>query len=340
MSSIDPTTFWRDAVEARADASLGHAAEWFTVIRRAYGHTPLYLSATDEDGSPALLPAFIVRRPLVGTVVTSMPFLDSGGPCTASAPLAQVLVERLVAEGRRVGARAIELRCSRRLDLGVAPAEHKVNLTLSLDGDADRVWRALGKSVRNQVRKAERAQLSVEIGGAELLPAFYEAFVSRMRDLGSPVHGRAFLRAVLDGFGGRARVFLARKDQSAVGGLIALRFKDRVVVPWAASMKEWLSLCPNMLLYWEAIRAACADGLRRFEFGRSTRGSGTYHFKRQWGAREEPLYWYTIPLAHAPAASTAGGSSTAAALLSSAWRHLPLVATRVLGPRIRTYLIQ
>src|SRR6478752_2122117 len=98
MPSIDSTTLWREAVDAREDATLAHAAEWLAIIRRSYGHTPLYLCAADEDGQSALMPAFIVRRPLLGTVVTSMPFLDSGGPCTASAPLAQVLIDRLVAE--------------------------------------------------------------------------------------------------------------------------------------------------------------------------------------------------------------------------------------------------
>ena len=68
-------------------------------------------------------------------------------------------------------------------------------------------------------------------------------------------------------------------------------------MPWAACSKEHFALCPNMLLYWETIRTACADGFARFDFGRSTRQSGTYRFKRQWGAQEEPLFWYRIPIA-------------------------------------------
>ena len=59
--------------------------------------------------------------------------------------------------------------------------------------------------MRNQVRKAERAGLSVEFGEAEKLDEFYEFFAARMRDLGSPVHAREFFRATLEAFGtGRA----------------------------------------------------------------------------------------------------------------------------------------
>jgi hypothetical protein len=94
-----------------------------------------------------------------------------------------------------------------------------------------------------------------------------------------------------------------------------------------------------MLLYWETIRTACLEGHRRFEFGRSTRDSGTYRFKVQWGAREEPLFWYTIPIApHRRQPRSNGGNG--AVLLAKAWQRLPLIATRHLGPRVRKYLTQ
>ena len=338
-SAPDPAGRWRQAVDELSQSTLAHSPEWFTVVRNAYGHDPLYLSAEDDKGRLGLLPAFVVRRPFFGTVVTSMPFLDGGGPCSSSAPLAQVLVEHLIGEARRLGARVVELRCTERLALASPPMEHKVNLTLPLPAGSDHLWRQLDGSVRNQIRKAERSGLSVEFGGAEELPAFYEIFAVRMRDLGSPVHALGFLRAIVDSFGGRARIALVRKGSTPVGGLIALAFKDRLAVPWASCLNEYRSLCPNMLMYWEILRAACVEGFRRFDFGRSSRHSGTYHFKRQWGAREEQLFWYTIPITprRSPPISSA---SRGAVLVAKAWRRLPLAVTRRLGPRIRKYLIQ
>jgi FemAB-related protein (PEP-CTERM system-associated) len=224
------------------------------------------------------------------------------------------------------------------LEIGTQPAQTKVNMTLPIPADPDRLWRQLDKAVRNQVRKAERSGLSIEIGGAEKLTPFYETFVVRMRDLGSPVHAPEFLRAVLESFGSRARIILVRKGNTTVGGLVILAFKDRLIVPWATCLKEYFALCPNMLLYWEALRAACLEGFRHFDFGRSSRNSGTYHFKCQWGAREEPLFWYTIPIT--AAAAPCSESPARRELLSRAWQHLPLGVTRYLGPRIRRYLVQ
>jgi len=330
---------WRRVVEESAEANLAHAPEWLPIIQRAYGHDPFYLSAEDDQGGSAVLPAFVVRRPFFGSVVTSMPFLDSGGPCGSSPALSRILIEHLIAEARGIGARSIELRCSKRIDIGIRPAEHKVNMTLPVPADVGRLWGQLDKDVRYQIRKAERSGLTIESGGAEKLTAFYDMFAVRMRDLGSPVHAPGFLAAVVDHFGSRARVLLVRKDGMTIGGLIALAFKDRLTVPWASCLKEHFSLCPNMLLYWEALRAACAEGFRRFDFGRSSRDTGPYRFKCQWGAQEEPLFWYTIPIAASAARSTSdhrGGT----AFLSRTWQHLPLSVTRQVGPRLRGYLIQ
>jgi FemAB-related protein (PEP-CTERM system-associated) len=329
---------WSDAVHALTHSNLAHAPEWFAAIRKAYGHDPLYLMASDDDGARGVLPAFIVRRPLFGTVVTSMPYMDAGGPCAQSASLSHALVERVFEEARRAGARYIELRCKEPLAIGFPAMEHKVTLTRTLPADPARLWAQVPNAVRNQVRKARRSGLSVEFGGPEKFATFYQTFAVRMRELGSPVHAAGFLEAVLEEFGARARVALIRKGSTPVGGLIAIAFKDTLTVPWASCESAYFSLCPNMLLYWEALQAACAEGFARFDFGRSTRDSGTYRFKRQWGAEEESLFWYTIPTDLRRSAPSASNGHRAT--LSRVWQRLPLPLTRHLGPPIRRYLTQ
>ena len=158
------------------------------------------------------------------------------------------------------------------------------------------MWRRLDKSVRNQVRKAERSGLTVDASAAPR--SCPRSTTSSPR--GCAISDRrstrttSFVRS--SSCSARARASSSRaRTARTVGGLVALAFKDRLVVPWAACLKEYFAFCPNMLLYWETLRHACVDGFRRFDFGRSTRDSGTYRFKRQWGAEEEPLFWYGIP---------------------------------------------
>lgn len=336
VDNIESRGEWQRAAVALHASGLAHSAEWFDAIRDGYGHEPLYLAADTDEGCAGILPAFIVRRPVLGTVITSMPFLDGGGPCAVTPEAADALVRQLLQTARAMNARSVELRCSERLATDIAPDEHKVTLTLELPGDPDVLWRGFDKTVRNQVRKAERSGLTVESGGAQTFEPFYDIFAGRMRELGSPVHAAGFLQSVLRRFGDRARISLVRQGQAAIAGLVTLAFKDRIAVPWAACRKESLPLCPNMLLYWEAIRAACLDGRRWFDFGRSTHGSGTYRFKRQWGASEAPLFWYTF------AADGVRGNDGLGSrrLAEHVWQRLPLGITRRIGPRIRKYLIQ
>jgi CelD/BcsL family acetyltransferase involved in cellulose biosynthesis len=171
-----------------------------------------------------------------------------------------------------------------------------------------------------------------------------------MHDLGSPAHAPAFFSATVRAFGGRARVLIVRRGGEAIGGLVALAHGDTLTVPWASCLPQHFALCPNMLLYWDAIRSACAEGFRAFDFGRSTINSGTYRFKRQWGALEQPLFWYSLPLSPSAgttaAAADAGQSADAprgaglAPHLAAVWRVLPLAVTRRVGPVVRKYLVQ
>ncbi len=330
---------WRRAVDRLVESRLAHAAEWFRVIPKAYGHEPLYLKAEDEEGRCGVLPAFIVRRPVLGAIVSSMPFLDGGGPGSSSIDLADALLARLLEEARGVGADIVELRCAGRLAVPSEPADHKVNLTLALPAEPDRLWKQLDGSVRNHIRKAGRSGLTVEMGGAEKLAEFYPIFATRMRELGSPVHARRFFGAVFDAFGAHARAAVVRNGGAPVGGLIAVAFKDVLTVPWSSCLRQYLPLCSNVLLYWETIRTACLEGFRKFDFGRSTRGSSTHRFKREWGAQEEPLFWYTLPSSGRPRRFRPS-AGRGAALLAGSWRRLPLAVTRSLGPHIRKYLTQ
>jgi FemAB-related protein (PEP-CTERM system-associated) len=248
-----------------------------------------------------------------------------------------MLVHALITEATQRGASLVEIRSTVALPLPVPSMHEKVNMVLSLPDQVDCLWRQLSAKVRNQIRKAERSGLSVEFGGLEHLDDFYSVFAAHMRQLGSPVHARAFFSSLLEIFAESARVVLVRQGVMPIGGLIALAFKDTLVVPWAASLRQYFPLCPNMLLYWHTLRVACQEGFRRFEFGRSSRGSNTYRFKRQWGAVEVPLFWYTIPLDQ----SLPGGNRQHAplkALFSRLWCRLPLGVTRCLGPSLRKYI--
>jgi hypothetical protein len=104
-------------------------------------------------------------------------------------------------------------------------------------------------------------------------------------------------------------------------------------VPWAGSDWRLRDLCPNMLLYWTMLAEACETGSGRFDFGRSTRDSGTYSFKRQWGAEPVNLYWHYL-LADTAKVPEIRPDRGGFRLLVAVWKRLPLPLASALGPRI------
>jgi hypothetical protein len=118
-----------------------------------------------------------------------------------------------------------------------------------------------------------------------------------------------------------------------VGGGITVAFRDGVEVPWVSCGRRFLKIAPNNALYWHAIRKACREGRKRFDFGRSSPGSGTFEFKRRWGAEPRQLYWqYRAESGGTHAASPDGSGFGVAGRI---WQRMPVWMTRVVGPPIR-----
>ena len=328
---------WDVYLESIPTATVCHHFLWQLVIQRAYGHRPFYLMALRNAQVCGVLPLVLVKSRLFGRALTSMPFLDYGGICADDETVAQPLLEHAQRLLPECGANYIELRqCVQPPQTGTLRLD-KVGMRLNLSSGINAVWQSFPAKVRNQVRKAEKSGLRADIGGAELLDAFYPIFAQNMRDLGSPVHHRAFFACLFAEFGPQARLVLVRDGHRAVGGLICLLFKDTVTVPWASSLREYLAKCPNNLLYWEAMQYAHAQGYRCFDFGRSSVDSGTYHFKRQWGAEPVQIYWQVVGRdGHESIAFSANSAKYSLAL--EMWKRLPVSFATLLGPHLRKYL--
>jgi FemAB-related protein (PEP-CTERM system-associated) len=207
---------------------------------------------------------------------------------------------------------------------------HKVSMRLALGPN---MWESLDRKVRNQIRKAEKSNLVVDRGGEELVGDFYKVFARNMRDLGTPVYSRRLFEEVLRTFPHRSRLHVVRLNGDAVAAGFTYRTDTMVQLPWASSIREFNSLCPNVLLYWDAIQFAQASGAATFDMGRSTPNEGTFKFKSQWGAEPVPLHWeyHLLAQAEMPNVSPANPKFQLAIAL---WQKLPVSLTLRVGPMI------
>ncbi|HVR75161.1 MAG TPA: FemAB family XrtA/PEP-CTERM system-associated protein, partial [Planctomycetota bacterium] len=319
-------------------ANLGHAFEWKQVMEKAYRKRTCYLAATRSGQWLGILPLVHMRGPLTGNRLVSLPFLDQAGILAASPEAEAALLEAATRFARESGARGIDFRSQASTEPGGSRGPERATLVLPLLASPDDLWKSFSPKVRNQVRKAEKEGLTTEAVEARGLDEFYPVFARNMRDLGSPVHARRFFEMVLEAFGTRAKLYVTRDGQKrAVGGAIALLFRDTVTVPWASSLREAFPSCPNHSLYWKVLSRAVEEGARLFDFGRSHVDSGTYKFKTQWGAQPISLLWTSLdPLGRKEAQKVYKPAEHQR--LTSLWSRLPVWLASWLGPRVRRQL--
>jgi FemAB-related protein (PEP-CTERM system-associated) len=338
MSDIEVTTDvspaeWDAFVREQASANCYHAWGWRRIFEQAFERETVYLAAKQDRRVVGVLPLAIFRSRVFGRFAVSLPFVDGGGVCALDGRIGDCLVGWATAFAAEQRLSHVELRHMTRLFPRFPARETKVGMRLRLEPSATAAWNALDRKVRNQVRKAEKSGLVTRAGGAELLDQFYAVFARNMRDLGTPVYPFRLFQEVLATFAADTRVFLVAHGEKVVAAGISLLDRDRLTVPWASSLREYRSQCPNNLLYWRIIEHAIASGVPTLDFGRSTPGEGTYQFKAQWGAQPTPIYWEYALLGGATLPDRNPANPRFRTAIAT-WKRLPLPVTHWLGPRI------
>ena len=302
---------WDDYVIAHPEATCYHLTAWKRAVERAYGHRSCYFIAESESADPRLrkivgvLPLFHLRNFLFGNQLVSLPFCDYGGILADDENVVSALVQKSTDLSRNLNDATVEFRntqsiWSDRLDT----SSHKVRMVLELNGNSDNLWKNFSGKLRSQIRKPEKEGLICKIGRVELLDDFYKVFAFNMRDLGSPVHSKMLVKAVLEEFGESSKLQVVYKGNIPVAAGLIICFKDTVFVPWASTVREFNPLSPNMMLYWNFLKYAADNEFLKFDFGRSSPEEGTYKFKAAMGRHAEPTL-LAIPVVkngqHAPA---------------------------------------
>jgi serine/alanine adding enzyme len=330
IATRSDATAWDAFVESRGDTSGYHSWRWRRVFANAFGHDPVYLMAKQGGTVTGVLPTVYIRSLLFGSTLTSLPFLNYGGVMADAHDTREALVDGALAVARERGCGHVELRHTAQQFPDLPCKKHKVAMRLAIAGD---MFERLDRKVRNQIRKAEKSGLVVERGGEELVNDFYDVFARNMRDLGTPVYSKKLFKEVLRVFPERSQLHVVRMKGKAIAAGLTYRTRTMVQLPWASSIREFNSLCPNTLLYWDAIQFARERFASVFDMGRSTPNEGTFKFKAQWGAEPLPLHWeyHMATERELPNVSPANPKYHFAISL---WQKLPISLTRRVGPMI------
>lgn len=333
---------WDDYVLNHPDGLAYQMFAWQDAVRKAYGFKAKYLLAEHGTSLCGILPLIDFRVPFVGRTLISLPYCDAGGILADNEGVAKLLVDHAKSLATRHGARC-QIRSTDPLPGHEDNRTDKVRMLLELPSNTEQMLSSLDTKVRTKVRKPVRDGLTIKLGAQDLVEDFYRVFAENMRDLGSPVHSRQWIEAIVAVYGERCRIAVVHNpDGIPVAGGLVLIHRSTMSNPWASSLRRYNHLKPNMLLYWIFLSLAIDSGCRRFDFGRSTPGEGTYRFKEQWGATPRQLYWYSFT-GNGESALTRGHEQfadirPARRRVADLWRKIPLAGATWAGPRIRKYI--
>lgn len=322
---------WDDFVLQHPQATFFHLFAWQNVIAKAFGHDTHYLLVEGDGIVQGVLPLAHIRSRLFGNALISLPFCVYGG-CVANSPVADTkLREAASSLAECLAVDYLELRHRDPRPTDWPGKDLYVTFRKTLAPGVEENFTAIPRKQRAMIRKGIDAGLvSVVDDNVDRLYAVYSESV---RNLGTPIFAKKYLRVLKEAFGDRCEVLTILRDTRLVSSVMSFYFRDEVLPYYGGGTTEARACKANDFMYWELMRRACENGIRVFDYGRSKVGTGSYRFKKHWGFDEQPLN-YEYFLVNVDRVPNVSPTNPRYRLFVNAWRHLPLPISRVLGPTL------
>lgn len=320
---------WDAFVRSCSEATFFHLSGWKNIIENVLGHPTFYLYAESANGIEGILPLGHVRSWLFGSALVSTPFCVYGGVAARTEEARKALEDEAERIALSLGVDYLELR-NRSLRRNDWPSKDLyVTFRKAINPDPESNLKAIPRRQRAMVRKGIDAGLVGEIDSG--VERFFDAYATSMRNLGTPVLPERYFRALREEFGEDCEIMTVTKAGRPVASVLSFYFRDEVLPYYGGGPAEARELKANDFMYWELMRRGAERGLRVFDYGRSKVGSGSYHFKKNWGFEPQALpYQYRLVKAHQ--VPNMSPTNPKYRVLIAAWRHLPVSWTKHIGP--------
>lgn len=342
-------TAWDDYVRKHPKGTFFHLSGWKEVVEDCFGHKSHYLLAvtprtcrisshrSSDFRIVGVLPLFSLESLLFGRSIVSLPFATYGGILADNADVEQALYERAVALTQEKALDYFEIRNESGPVAQLPIKDLYYGFKKDIFSDNDQNLKAIPRKTRRMVRKGMKNNLNARFGGSELVDQFYELFAHSYRSLGTPVFSKQWMKNILQQFGADSSILIIYRESEPLSGVLSFYFKDQVIPYYSGAYPDSRKFAANDYLYWALMSNAANRGCRVFDFGRSKKDTGSYHFKRHWGFEPRPLryQYYLNKIEEIPNISPANPKYQR---LIQLWKKLPLWATKIIGPRIVKYI--
>jgi FemAB-related protein (PEP-CTERM system-associated) len=334
---------WDGFVMNSETASLFHLTGWKDAVGRVFDHKPHYLMAVNDEKICGILPLFEMKSRFFGHALVSVPFGVEGGISADDEDSYLLLKSSAENLANLIGVHYLELRqpnihtagndnSNALNNSGWISKDLYVSFRRPIFATVDENFNAIPRKQRRMIRQGEKYGLRSRTAGSEDLEKFYHIYAGNVRDLGSPVYPLSFFKTLMETFSD-SFILSVWKDDRMVAGVLNFVFKDVLMPYYGGSRRDCFQYAVNDFMYWELMKYGCEKGCKVFDFGRSKKDTGPYHFKRHWGF-EPQGFDYRYYLVRAKKMPNVSPANPKYRLFINAWKRLPLPVTNWLGPKL------
>ncbi|MFO1052085.1 MAG: FemAB family XrtA/PEP-CTERM system-associated protein [Planctomycetota bacterium] len=329
---------WDSFVRDHPQGSFFHLTGWRRVVEETFHHASHYLVCERGRAWCGVLPAFYVRSPFIGRQLVSIPYAVYGGLLVHEDQFIQPLLDAAAQYGRRQGAGYLELRHLEERAGERKPYELYVTFRKELPQKVEDVLAGIPKKARAEVRRA-RDKFQLTCTTSDEVEVFYALFAEEKRRLGTPSLPLRWFRNLKEEFGNSVVLHVVREpDGTPLCAVMSFLFKDTVYSYYSGSSADSRGKGVSDFVYCQIMEWAVAQGLRRFDFGRSRRETGAAKFKENMGFEPEPLRYDFLLLRDDAKLPDFHPSNPKLEGPRRLWSKLPRGITTRVGGRLSRYL--
>jgi Acetyltransferase (GNAT) domain len=300
---INPITYqgWDELLLTSDQSTFFHTSAWAKVLHESYNYKPLYFTLIENDRLKTLLPVMEINSFITGKRGVSLPFTDHCPPIAKNEKVFTETFNAVIQYGKKANWKAINLKCCVNYLRGsTLPFETFLTHDLDVSQTAEEIFSTFRDSTKRNIKKAIQNGVHVNIQNTlESIREYYRLHCITRKNHGLPPHPFYFFKKIYEHIVSKKKGFvaLAAHKNKVIAGAVFFQFGNRAIFKYGASDPRYLSLRPNNLVMWEAIKRHCQNGFSAFNFGRTElKHKGLLQFKRGWGTKEEILNYYRYDL--------------------------------------------
>lgn len=303
---------------------------WPEVIEKVYGFKTYKLISHDNSN----LSLTHIYSPILKNILVSGPYVTYNDPVIYSEDGFEDIINKAIDLCKEKGCSYIELGSSKPLNLNWEVSKDQVSFKIDLSSGPDYLFKHIGRKVRGAILRGQKNNLYYKIG-SDYINDFFRIYSISVKRLGTPVHSLNFFNELVKTSKDFNVMVVFNSDDIAISSVLFAVDEDTIYPLAAGGLKEYIHLSADSFKYWKLIEYGCELSKKYFDYGRSPKDSGSYHFKKRWCAEEQQLYYYFY--FNKPSKIITRESMKYKAF-SCMWRKIPVSVSRLVGPYLRKYI--